>query len=254
MPEQGDGVRLIVIPEDGRETVTFHLSRKRLRLLVSAGVLLVAVVAVLGGTWWYMAARAYQVPELEAELVQLREGQTQVASLARQLAELEDRYRQIRTLFGIDTTQVLPEIWRAPTTGSRANAQDPEGSLPTSWPLTVEGFVTQNLLEGAEGDHPGLDIAVPSQSYIRAAGAGSVSDTGTDPVYGNFVTLDHGDGYLTLYAHASEILVEIGQRVRRNEVIALTGNTGRSTAPHLHFEIRLNGETVDPLTLVDPPS
>jgi murein DD-endopeptidase MepM/ murein hydrolase activator NlpD len=75
-----------------------------------------------------------------------------------------------------------------------------------------------------------------------------------DAVYGNFVTVDHGEGYLTLYAHASEIFVEPGQRVRRNEVIALTGNTGRSTAPHLHFEIRLNGETVDPLTLVDPPA
>ena len=114
--------------------------------------------------------------------------------------------------------------------------------------------MTQNLLEGGDGEHPGLDIAVPSQSYIRAAGAGTIEEAGTDPVYGNFVTVDHGEGYLTLYAHASEILVQAGQRVRRNEVIALTGSTGRSTAPHLHFEIRLDGETVDPLTLVDPPA
>lgn len=138
--------------------------------------------------------------------------------------------------------------------GQPLDSQDPQGSLPISWPLTDPGFVTQSLLEGAEGEHPGLDIAVPSGSYIRAAGAGLVSDTGQDPVYGNFVTIDHGEGYLTLYAHASEIFVEEGRRVRRNEVIALTGNTGRSTAPHLHFEIRLNGDTVDPLTLVDPPN
>ena len=126
-------------------------------------------------------------------------------------------------------------------------------SCTGSTALTQAGFVTQDLLEGADGEHPGLDIAVPSHSYIRAAGAGSVADTGDDPVYGRFVTVDHGDGYLTLYAHASEILVEAGQRVRRNEVIALTGNTGRSTAPHLHFEIRLNGDTVDPMTMVEPP-
>lgn len=248
------GVRLLLIPEDGRESRTFRLSRRRLTALVTLGVAVVAAVAVLGGTWWYMAAQAYQVPALQAEIAELQEGQAQVESLARQLATLEDRYRRIRSLFGIDTAQVLPELWRPPSSGSRPSQQDPEGSLPTSWPLTAPGFVTQNLLEGGEGDHPGLDIAIPSHSYIRAAGAGTVSDAGEDPVYGNFVTVDHGEGYLTLYAHASEILVEVGQPVRRNEVIALTGNTGRSTAPHLHFEIRLNGETVDPLSMVQPPS
>lgn len=248
------GVRLLVIPEDGRETLTFHLSRRRLTTLVALGVSLVAAVAVLGGTWWYMAARAYQVPVLQAQLSELQEGQEQVAALAERLAVLEDRYRRVRSLFGIDTAQVLPELWRPPGAGSRPSQEDPEGSLPTSWPLTTPGFVTQNLLEGGDGDHPGLDIAVPSHAYIRAAGAGTVTDAGEDPVYGNFVTVDHGEGYLTLYAHASELLVEVGQQVRRNEVIALTGNTGRSTAPHLHFEIRLNGETVDPLSMVQPPN
>lgn len=248
-----NGIRLLVIPEDGRETRTFQLSRRRLTALVTLAVAIIAAVAVLGGTWWYMAARAYQVPALQAEIEELQEGQAQVESLARQLAVLEDRYRHIRSLFGIDTTQVLPELWRPPAAGSRPSQEDPEGSLPTSWPLTAAGFVTQNLLDGGEGEHPGLDIAIPSHSYIRAAGAGTVSDAGQDPVYGNFVTVDHGEGYLTLYAHASELLVEVGKPVRRNEVIALTGNTGRSTAPHLHFEIRLNGETVDPLSMVQPP-
>lgn len=247
-------MRVLLIPDDGRETVSFHLTRRRLRALVVAGVTLLGLVAVVTGTWWYMAARAYQVPALEAEVARLMESQAQVASLAERLAELEDRYQRIRSLFGVDTVQVLPELWRPPAAGSRFSRDDPDESLPSSWPLTTPGFVTQNLLAQSEGDHPGLDIAVPSQSYIRAAGAGTVADTGEDPVYGNFVTVDHGAGYLTLYAHASEILVETGQRVRRNEVIALTGNTGRSSAPHLHFEIRLNGETVDPLSMVRSPS
>lgn len=249
-----DGLRVILVPEDGRDSVTLRLSRRRLRLLVALGIGLVAAVAVLAGTWWYMAARAYQVPELEAELAQLREGEAQITALAARLQELESRYDRIRYMFGIDTAQILPELWRPPASGSRSSPQDPQGSLPISWPLTDPGYVTQSLLEGAEGEHPGLDIAIASGSYIRAAGAGVVSDTGQDPVYGNFVTIDHGEGYLTLYAHASEVFVEEGRRVRRNEVIALTGNTGRSTAPHLHFEIRLNGDTVDPLTLVDPPN
>jgi murein DD-endopeptidase MepM/ murein hydrolase activator NlpD len=76
---------------------------------------------------------------------------------------------------------------------------------------------------------------------------------GEDEVYGGFVVIDHGEGYTSLYGHASSTLVSLGQRVRQNEVIALSGSTGRSTAPHLHFEILLNGEAVDPLTMVQQP-
>ncbi len=252
--EKRPGVQFVVIPEDGRDTRSVRLSRRRLRAVVSLVVVAVGAVALLGGSWWYMAAQAARVPALERQLAELQDTRRQVVSLAGQLAELEARYTQVRAMFGVDTSRVLPEIWRPPSGTGRPSSDDPEASRPTSWPLTEAGFVTRSLLEGAGGEHPGLDIAIPAQSYIRAAGAGTVEDVEEDAVYGNFVTVDHGQGYLTLYAHASEIFVEPGQRVRRNEVIALTGNSGRSTAPHLHFEIRLNGETVDPLTLVDPPA
>ena len=78
-------------------------------------------------------------------------------------------------------------------------------------------------------------------------------DVGEDEVYGRFVVLDHGDGYTSLYGHASLTFVERGQHVRQHEIIALSGSTGRSTAPHLHFEVLLNGEAVDPLTMVSQP-
>jgi murein DD-endopeptidase MepM/ murein hydrolase activator NlpD len=74
----------------------------------------------------------------------------------------------------------------------------------------------------------------------------------SDSIYGNVVVVDHGNGYRSRYAHASLLFVETGREVRKNEVIALTGNTGRSTAPHLHFEILRDGQAVDPLTMVDP--
>jgi murein DD-endopeptidase MepM/ murein hydrolase activator NlpD len=114
--------------------------------------------------------------------------------------------------------------------------------------------VTQGLHAGSAGGHPGLDIAVPSDSYIRAAGGGRVSDVGEDAVYGRFVVIDHGGGYSTLYGHASTTLVTLGQEVRERQVVALSGSTGRSTAPHLHFEVLLEGEPVDPLTMVQQPS
>jgi murein DD-endopeptidase MepM/ murein hydrolase activator NlpD len=119
--------------------------------------------------------------------------------------------------------------------------------------LTERGFVTQGLLEGGEGDHPGIDIAVPTDSYIRAAGSGRVLEAGEDSVYGQYILLDHGNGYETRYGHASMLLVAEGATVRRNEVIGLTGSTGQSTAPHLHFEVVRNGTAIDPLSMVERP-
>ena len=76
---------------------------------------------------------------------------------------------------------------------------------------------------------------------------------GEDPIYGIYVRIDHGNGYESLYAHASVASVEVGELVRKNEVIGFTGSTGRSTAPHLHFEIVFEGKAVDPLELVRQP-
>ena len=125
---------------------------------------------------------------------------------------------------------------------------------PTSWPLTEAGYITQNLIEGGAEDHPGLDIAIPTDSYVRAAGGGRVLRVGEDPMYGLFVVLEHGGGYQTVYAHASMILVERGETVRQREVIALSGTSGQSTAPHLHFEILLDGIPLDPMSMVEQPT
>jgi murein DD-endopeptidase MepM/ murein hydrolase activator NlpD len=182
--------------------------------------------------------------------------QARLKTLADELEGLEQQYGRIRALFGSDTA-VASDLWLPPSALARGGRTIPAGAAedgrPTSWPLTERGFVTQTVMEGDIGEHSGIDIAVPTDAYIRAAGPGTVVDVGEDRVYGRFVLLDHGQGYRSLYAHASTTFVERGRRVRRNEVIALTGSTGRSTAPHLHFEILMNGAPVDPLTLVQQP-
>ena len=249
-------ISVIVVPEDGRESRTVRLSHSTLKVAAAAALFTAFLLAVMAGSWWYLAARAGRVAALEEELALHVRDRERVEAFALQLAELESRYERIREMFGAAGAEVASDLWLPPTAAGRGTGADPEAGSgrPTSWPLTQRGFVTQTLLEGDAGEHPGLDIAVPADSYIRAAGAGVVVDVGEDPVYGRFVRLDHGEGYRTVYAHASQTLVETGQSVRRNEVIALSGSTGRSSAPHLHFEILLNGEAVDPLTMVRPPA
>ena len=257
MADESRHLSIILVPDGGRASRTFRISYRRLRWVAAGAVVVAALLTVMAGSWWYLAARAARTGVLEARLVEMEEDRARMESFARQLEELEEQYGRIRALFGSESTQITSELWLPPPPsirgGERSSAAGAEDNRPTTWPLSERGFVTQTLLEGEDGEHPGLDIAVPSDSYIRAAGPGTVVDVGEDPVYGRFVTLDHGDGYRTLYGHASSTTVEAGQRVRRGEVIALSGSTGRSTAPHLHFEILLNGEPVDPLTLVRQP-
>jgi len=99
---------------------------------------------------------------------------------------------------------------------------------------------------GNRAFHEGLDFTAATGTKIRAAGDGIVIAAVHMPAYGNLVKLNHGAGLETRYAHASKLLVKNGDRVVKGQVIALVGTTGRSTGPHLHYEIRLNGSPLDP--------
>jgi murein DD-endopeptidase MepM/ murein hydrolase activator NlpD len=94
--------------------------------------------------------------------------------------------------------------------------------------------------------HQGMDFTASTGTDIYATGNGTVSFCGWRQGYGNTVIINHGFGYETLYAHCSELLVVEGQKVRRSDVVAKVGNTGKSTGPHLHYEVRLRGTQVDP--------
>ena len=94
--------------------------------------------------------------------------------------------------------------------------------------------------------HQGMDFTAPTGTEVFATGNAKVIFTGWKQGYGNTVILDHGFGYKTVYAHLSQSLVRKGQKVKRYDIIALVGNTGKSTGPHLHYEVRLNERAVDP--------
>ncbi|MDX1978424.1 MAG: peptidoglycan DD-metalloendopeptidase family protein [Pseudanabaenaceae cyanobacterium bins.68] len=125
------------------------------------------------------------------------------------------------------------------------------------WPLNgtlTAGFGWRtHPITGQRKLHKGIDIAAPIGAPIMAAADGVVLDADFDSDYGNFVELSHSDGNTTLYAHANRLLVTKGMRVRKGQPIAEVGTTGRSTGPHLHFEVLANGkEPVDPISTVLP--
>lgn len=98
--------------------------------------------------------------------------------------------------------------------------------------------------------HTGVDISAPMGANFIAANDGIVTKAGMNSAYGNMVIIDHGGGVSTLYAHGSEILVQVGQTVKRGEAVLKVGSTGYSTGPHAHFEVRINGVVTDPMPYI----
>ena len=121
----------------------------------------------------------------------------------------------------------IGENWRNVVTSEFGNRRDP--------------------FTGERKGHSGMDLAVPTGTSVRAALPGTVTvSTYNRGGYGYYVMIDHGSGLSTLYGHNSQLLARVGQTVEAGDVIALSGSTGRSTGPHLHFEVRINGERTNP--------
>lgn len=249
----------IVIPDGEAElsTRSFEISYRRLRI---AGFLILAAVIVwLATVGWggYLASQAARVPILTSQVEELEGERDRVIQLAQALQRLEAQYAQVRSMLGASRPQDTASIWLPPAAGGmegEATAGDSlTATIPNVWPLAEQGFVTREHLGRIPGQHPGIDIAVAEGSYVRAAGSGVVTEAGEDDIYGKYIRIEHADGYESLYGHALELFVTRGDTVVQREVIALSGNTGTSTAPHLHFEIWKDGEPIDPRELVQAP-
>lgn len=136
----------------------------------------------------------------------------------------------------------------APSTAARpspSTTRPPTSGTRLSWPLS--GVLTSPFGTRWGRLHAGIDIGVPTGTPIRAAAGGTVFFCGVMGGYGNVALIDHGNGLVSLYGHQNNLACSDGQRVGGGQVIGYSGNTGHSTGPHLHFEVRRNGTPVDPM-------
>jgi murein DD-endopeptidase MepM/ murein hydrolase activator NlpD len=244
------------------------------RAVVGTAAVLAVLVLMVVVRYGPILAAAARAPLLERQVARLTAENRRVLDLERALDEAETRYAQIRGMVGAQIgpapqasadsggTPATPErLYVAPPVLARAPSGPGESaavteiagpSVPHLWPLTVPSYRTRGMVgaDSPQEEHPGIDLAVPVGSDVRASGGGVVRQVGEDPAYGLFVLIQHPDGYQTMYGHLSRVLVQNNDPVRAGQVVALSGSTGRSTAPHLHFEIRLQGRSLDPTTLV----
>jgi murein DD-endopeptidase MepM/ murein hydrolase activator NlpD len=256
------GVTLVVHRDGDPDSRQVRLPLWAARGLVAL-VGVVGVGVVLGAVVYAPIVRtAASVPGLRDRVARLEAERAQVQLLASRLEDAERRYGQIRDMMGgavvpaLDAGATTPVLAAPPivAAGPDAPSRFETGlSIPSHWPLDRPGIVTRGQVDVGVRDetHSGMDVAVPVGTAIRAAGGGVVAEVGKDPEYGLFIILDHPDDYQSVYGHASRLLVSAGDTIAAGTVIALAGSTGRSTGPHLHFEVRRGNRAIDPRTVVN---
>jgi len=254
------GVSIIVQRDGALQSQSYRFPLWLLRTLLVAAVAATILLVLAIAFYAPIARQALRVPPLEREVEHLRTDNLHIRELAAALDSVEANYERLRTMVGADIVPdrmvlssqlpVAPPVY-ASNPDTPANYET-EPSLPRHWPLDERGYVTQGqaLADSTKDEHPGIDIAVPVGSMVRASGGGTILQTGEHEAYGRFVLIEHPEGYQSMYGHLSRILAVQGAPVGAGEVIGRSGDTGRSSAPHLHFEIRHNGVSIDPGTMV----
>ena len=274
-------LQILVIPDDQTEPKTLSISRKHLKWL-KWGAIAVVTHIVLGAVSYGLLFSSFSKNRtLEASNRQLEENNAKVYELLAAFEDLEKSQTKIRSALGLgrvtnsdliqvdqnDTPDIIPEVmpvYRSDNGDAKnrdVEVQDKLGFLqqeksgihdylahvPTYLP--VEGVLTSDFGDVRSIDrlvHRGIDIAAPRGSFIRSAADGLVVFSGWTYNLGELIIIYHGGGYFTYYGHNQNILVKRNMFVKKGESIATLGNTGESSAPHLHFEIWRDGVPLDP--------
>ncbi len=264
-------LNIMIVPEGGGNPRRFNLSIFWLK--TAAWVTGFLVLVIIAGTVTYtgLAKRALDFDRLTAENERLEMENTRIIRVAREVDQSRRILAQIiRSLGGhlelgrtvdIDTVMSMTDVVERGYISSDDDIifSDDDYAverimaygLPTCMP--VQGFISQEFYQDylfPERSHRGIDIAAKSGVSIKAASAGRVTFSEWTPHFGRSIILVHSNGYITFYGHNQINLKNVGDEVARGEPIALLGTSGRSSAPHLHFEIWKDGIPVDPLEFI----
>lgn len=276
-------ISVLLIPDDNAEPYNFRLSWQVARVLIGVAVVLALHIVAGGIFYWKYFRVASENNELERSNTQLLEDNKRVYQLSAELDRMSKEQAKILSLLGVDphakggvslgsllannqtlaATKVEPpapvaEIANAPvketvipaggfTVRRRESDARYMANLPTLLP--VEGVITTEFSRSKEfpfRSHPGIDIAGKRGSVVLAAGDGHVVFANWTYVWGNLIIIHHGDNTFSYYGHNDRLLAHDRTFVKKGEPIALLGNSGLSSGPHLHFEVWKDGVAIDP--------
>ncbi len=250
---KGKYVTLMLLPEGTGSRREFRMRQWILKAVVIGFVVLLFGIIAFFSFYSSVLARAAMTDKLKGENERLKKYYYKVQLLEENLMQTREVVERLTKMAGIDFK--FPEIPDDSTLFASLD-ETPQAILPRSSTIDVsipaglplQGFITQDFeIINVDHYHPGIDLACAVRTPVLATAAGVVEFAFFDSTYGNMVIIKHNDSISTIYGHNDSLLVESGEHVSAGSRIALSGNTGKSTAPHLHYEIRINDNPINPL-------
>lgn len=258
-------ITLMVVPEGGDKVYSRTLPSSLLKALFV--LLCLMMIFMVGVTTVYsrLVFRAARSAMLEEENQRLRAYFARVVDIEESFKKNQELTARLAEMAGIDLQELRgPARINFDSLGNssaphspydRTNASQPNPAslmpdqlaqqrVPSGQPLY--GYITKRFSAIPADKHRGVDFAVKEETAVMATASGEVVSAGYDNDLGYLVVIDHGNGFLTSYGHNNKILAQKGDKVYKGDVIALSGNTGNSSAPHLHYEVIKDGAPVDP--------
>ncbi len=277
---------ILILPHARTRFRKLHVSRGFVYAIGVAAVLLLVAGLALPQLAFRLHSQSSTVAELEQHNLELREEklrfEASLDELNQRLGEFESQARTLARELGIDQLDAAEPAAGGSADGlaaddsgryatdldalqSRTDRLDASfGQIDDAWQererilastpaiMPVRGWFSHGYgwrkdpFTGSRAFHRGVDIVAPAGTSVKASADGVVTKTGRFSNYGKRIDVSHGFGYVSRYAHLSEILVRPGQRIKRGDVIGRVGSTGRSTGPHLHYEVFRDGRHVNP--------
>lgn len=237
------GLVLAIAPAEGT-VVTVQPGQNMLAIALQNGMT-VSELSKLNGIKTVQAGQYVFIPASARPVQVQTSGTLQASAVA---APAEDAVENVMSPRAIHLETQKALLGRA--SALLASYTPPKPSDSFVWPLSgrlTSYYGRRNISVGGNTFHAGLDIAAKTGTPITASRPGTVTKASWGGSYGYVVFLDHGDGSQSRYAHQSQLNVRVGQYVNQGDIVGFVGSTGASTGPHLHFEIRFNGRSVDPL-------
>jgi murein DD-endopeptidase MepM/ murein hydrolase activator NlpD len=261
----------MVIPEGGERVFSRNISSRLFKLIVVLSSIWIIFLICVTVIYARLSVQASKSAMLQDENQKLREYFTRVIDIEQSFKRNQELTARLAQMAGVDLESMKGQpkinfdsigslsensIQNQAIATENESTMTPEQLLQSHIPhgRPLYGWITKpfSAVDDSTGSkHTGIDLAVKVGTAVSATASGVVSFAGWDESLGNLVVIDHGNGFLTSYGHNKEVLVKKGEKVTRGEVIALSGNTGRSTAPHLHYEIMKNGIPINPAPYLD---
>lgn len=239
------GYSVIITSTDSDLSKHWFISRAWLNIMFGLAVVLIIAAVIAAAYYSVVYYQALQSVMLRRRNAEIEEEFAKLQEIKDNLEIVELNNKKLKVMLGIDKTpapvkpyvdSVIPDY-----TNTLNMIVEKEENIPSLLP--TRGQISRNY----SPEHEGIDIAAPRFSPVIAAASGFVADAGWDAIYGNYVVIEHDANYSTFYGHLHSIGVRHGEKITSGTVVGTIGSTGRSTSPHLHYEVRFRDEAVDPM-------